>query len=67
MNVINIIVLSLIFILVIVGIETVIRIKKYEDKSIDLVRNSLIKRINILMILTILIGIFSIISVIIKK
>ena len=67
MNVINIIVLSLIFILVIVGIETVIRIKKYEDKSIDLVRNSLIKRINILMILTVLIGIFSIISVIIKK
>ena len=67
MKYLNIIVIILIAILLIIGIETFIKLKKSENKTIDEVRKPLLIRINILMIVTVMLSIASIICVILKK
>lgn len=67
MKYLNIMVIILIAILLIIGIETFIKLKKNENKTIDEVRKPLLIRINILMIVTVMLSIASIICVILKK
>ncbi len=67
MKYLNIMVIILIAILLIIGIETFIKLKKSENKTIDEVRKPLLIRINILMIVTVMLSIASIICVILKK
>ena len=55
-----------IFFLIILGINTIIFVKKNENKKIEDIRDKLLKKINVLEILTILIGILSILIVIIN-
>ena len=66
MNVLKIINILLVIILLIYGIDTIIKFKKNENKKIEDIRNSFVKRINIIMILTIILGIITILNIIFK-
>ena len=44
-----------------------IKLKKNEGKEIEKVRNSLIKRINIITVLIVVVGLLSIINIIVRK
>ncbi len=66
MDILKIVNLIFIVILATVGVETFIKIKKSENKRIEEVKSQLLKRINIMMILTIITAILTIINVIIK-
>jgi len=66
MNVLKIVNILLIIILLIYGIDTIIKFKKNENKKIEDIRNSFVKRINIIMILTIILGIITILNIIFK-
>ena len=67
MKVLNISIVSIIFLLLVIGIETMIKLKKSENKNIEEVKNKLLLRINILMVLTVLLAILSIAFIILKK
>ena len=58
------IIIPLIIILLIIGIETIIKIKNSEEKLIDDIRKSLLVRIKIIIILTISISILTILNII---
>ena len=67
MKVLNISIVSIIFLLLVIGIETMIKLKKSDNKNIEEVKNKLLLRINILMVLTVLLAILSIAFIILKK
>ena len=67
MSAIQIIDIILIIVLFICGIEFMIKLKKSEEKEIEKVRDSLIKRINIITILIATICVLSIVNIIVKK
>jgi hypothetical protein len=67
MSVLNISIVSIIFLLLVIGIETMIKLKKSDNKNIEEVKNKLLLRINILMVLTVLLAILSIAFIILKK
>lgn len=66
MNIIQIVDIILIIILFILGIEFMITLKKSEDKKIEKVRDLLIRRINIIIILTVIVGILTIVNILLK-
>lgn len=66
MNLLKLIEIILIIILLVIGIETIIKFKKSENKLIEDIKKSLIVRIDIIMILTIIISILTIINIIFK-
>lgn len=57
-------IIILIILLLIVGIETMIYFKKNENKRVDDIKKSLLIRIDILMVLTVAIGVLTIINII---
>ncbi len=66
MNILGIISIILLLILVILGIEFMIKLKKSEGKLIDEVRKPLMIRLNIIIVLTIALSITTIINIILK-
>lgn len=66
MNIIKFIDIILILTLLVIGIDTFIKLNKSEGKKIEYVKKSLMPRINILMILTILVAITTIINIILN-
>ena len=66
MNILGIISIILLLILVILGIEFMIKLKKSEGKLIDEVRKPLMIRLNIIIVLTITLSITTIINIILK-
>lgn len=66
MNVFGIISIILLMILVILGIEFMIKLKKSEGKLIDEVRKPLMIRLNIIIVLTVALSITTIINIILK-
>lgn len=63
MSLLKIIDIILIVILLIIGIETIIKFKKNENKLIDDIRKPLLIRINIIVVLTILISILTLMNI----
>ena len=57
----------LIVLLIIVGIETIIKFKKSEGMKIDDVRGGLLIRIDIIMVLTVLLALSTIMTIIFNK
>lgn len=57
-------IIILIILLFIVGIETMVYFKKNENKRVDDIKKSLLIRIDILMVLTVAIGVLTIINII---
>ena len=66
MNILGIISIILLLILVILGIEFMIKLKKSEGKLIDEVRKPLMIRLNIIIVLTVALSITTIINIILK-
>ena len=66
MNLLKIIEILNIIIILIVGIDTIIKFKQSEGKKIEDIRKPLLIRIDIIIILTIIISILSIINIIFK-
>lgn len=64
MNIFGIISIVLLLILVILGIEFMLKLKKSEGKLINKVRNPLMIRLNIIIALTIILAITTIINII---
>ena len=64
MNILKIAIIVIIIIYLVIGIETFVKLKTSENKRIEDVRNSLIIRINIIMVLTIVLSILSILLII---
>ena len=62
-NVLFVLIIILTIILAIIGIETIIFIKKSEGKLIDDIRKKLLVRIDILMVLTVIMGIMTIVKI----
>ncbi len=50
----------------VIGIETIIRVKKSEGKMIDDVRKPLTIRINIIMVLTVLLAVLTLLNIFMK-
>lgn len=68
MIILKIVDICLVIMLLIIGIETIIKLKKSEGNLLDDVRKSLIIRLDIIMILTIVISIITtIITILINK
>lgn len=67
MNVLAIISIILILFLVIFGIEFMIKLNQSEGKLIDEVKKSLIIRIDIIIVLTVILSIVSIINIVIRN
>lgn len=66
MNLIRIITIILIVCLLVIGIDTIIKLKNSEGKLIDDVRKPLLIRIDIIIILTIIISLLTILNIIYK-
>lgn len=66
MNFLGIISIILLLILVILGIEFMMKLKKSEGKLIDEVRKALLIRLNIIIVLTVTLSITTIINIILK-
>lgn len=64
MDLLKIVDIIIIIILLAVGIETIIKFKKSEGKLIEDIRKSLLIRIDIMMVITIIISILTIINII---
>ena len=67
MNYLKVISVSLLILLLLVGLETIIKIKKSEGKMIDEIRDKLIIRINIIMVLTVFSAILTIVYIILNR
>ena len=66
MNFIQILDIILIVVLILAGIEFMVKLNKNRDKQIEKIRKVLIIRLNIIMFLTIAIGIVTVANVIFK-
>ena len=67
MNILDVLSIILIIILITFGVEFYLKYKKIQNKKIETVKKDLILRINYIMILTVLLGITSIINIILKS
>lgn len=67
MDILKITIVILILLLVIIGVETIIKIKKNEGKKIKQIKKGLTRRINIIIILTVLLAVSSIINIILSN
>ncbi len=66
MNIFGILTIVLLVVLIVLGIELMIKFKKSEGKLIEDVRKPLINRLNIIIILTVALSIVTIINVILR-
>ncbi len=66
MNIFGILTIVLLVVLIVLGIEFMIKLKKSEGKLIEDVRKPLINRLNIIIILTVALSIVTIINVILR-
>lgn len=66
MNILEILIIVLIIIITIFGIETIIKFKNSEGKLIDEIRQPLVVRINILMVLIVMTSIITIINIVLN-
>jgi len=66
MNIFGILTIVLLVVLIVLGIELMIKLKKSEGKLIEDVRKPLINRLNIIIILTVALSIVTIINVILR-
>ncbi len=57
----------LIIVLFIIGINTIIKLKKSEGKKIEDIKNDLLKRVDMIIVLTILISIITIVNIFISR
>lgn len=64
MNILGIISIILLLILVVLGVEFIVKFKKSEGKLIDAVRSPLMVILNIIIVLTIVLSIITIINII---
>ena len=67
MGVLKIVDIILIVLLLVIGIETIIKFKKSDGKLIEEIREPLITRINIIMVLTVIIAVITIVNILIGK
>ena len=66
MNIFGILTIILLVVLIVLGIELMVKLKKSEGKLIEDVRKPLINRLNIIIILTVALSIVTIINVILR-
>ena len=64
--ILKIITVILLIVYFVIGIETIIRVKKSEGKMIDDVRKPLTIRINIIMVLTVLLAVLTLLNIFLK-
>ena len=64
--ILKIITVILLVVYFVIGIETIIRVKKSEGKMIDDVRKPLTIRINIIMVLTVLLAVLTLLNIFLK-
>ncbi|MBQ9354565.1 MAG: hypothetical protein IJT84_02645 [Clostridia bacterium] len=64
--VLKIITVILLVVYFVIGIETIIRVKKSEGEMIDNVRKPLTIRINIIMVLTVLLAVLTLLNIFLK-
>lgn len=67
MNAIQILDIILIVLLLAFGIEFMIKLKKSENREIETVRDSLIKRLDIIIFLSVCVGIVTLINIFINR
>lgn len=64
--ILKIITVILLVVYLVIGIETIIRVKKSEGEMIDDVRKPLTIRINIIMVLTVLLAVLTLLNIFLK-
>lgn len=64
--ILKIITVILLVVYFVIGIETIIRVKKSEGEMIDDVRKPLTIRINIIMVLTVLLAVLTLLNIFLK-
>ena len=64
--ILKIITVILLVVYFVIGIETIIRVKKSEGEMIDNVRKPLTIRINIIMVLTVLLAVLTLLNIFLK-